>query len=407
LSLILLSGSLACKPKDKIVQNNNDAPRNSAAAQANEAEGRQVTILNINNVQGEIDSCGCRNDQLGGLAKRATIIENIAQRSPHLLLLDAGDCFFGSLRLDANDIPTLRLRQHIIVDAYNAIGYTALNVGEKDLADGVENLLDLSDKAEFPFISANLYYKNRDKPIFSEYLIKEVNGINFGIFGLANASFDPGAINATNLIVKEPEEQARRLVELLAPQVNIIILLSDLGFLADKELAKRVPGIQLIISGHSSTYLTDLERVGDTYLAAASSRGKYLGQIDLNIKNSVYRLSNPDEKKNLSKEQGIVMNNIQTLEGRLNQIETDMKKLASTPKDATIKKRFIQTREFILQSLAVKQQQLAEIKQKLTKTADMPGGSPVTYTLHKVSDETDDHEKIVAIIAHYEKELKP
>ena len=169
-----------------------------------------------------------------------------------------------------------------VIKAFNIIGCDAQNVGDNDLAEGKEYLLERADESNFPFISANLIDTTSGKPLFEPYVIKEVDGLRIGIFGLITYR---AKLGTPDLLIDDPYETAKRVVSELKEKCDLVIALTHLGVNDDKKLAQQVPGINIIVGGHSSSKLETPLRVNDTVILQAYLQGRYLGRLDLTIRN--------------------------------------------------------------------------------------------------------------------------
>jgi len=169
-----------------------------------------------------------------------------------------------------------------VIKAFNIIGCDALNVGDNDLAEGKEYLVKRAEESNFPFISANLIDTASGKPLFEPYMIKEIDGLRVGIFGLVTHKTK---LDNPDLLIDDPYETAKRVVSELKEKCDLVIALTHLGVNDDKKLAQQVPGINIIVGGHSSAKLETPLRVNDTVILQAYLQGRYLGRLDLTILN--------------------------------------------------------------------------------------------------------------------------
>lgn len=168
------------------------------------------------------------------------------------------------------------------IKAFNIIGCDALNVGDNDLAEGKEYLLERAEESDFPFISANLIDTTSGRSILEPYIIKEVDGLRVGIFGLVTHRAE---LDMPDLLIDDPFKTAKRIVDELKGKCDLVIALTHLGVNDDKKLAQQVPGINIIVGGHSSSKLETPLRVNDTIILQAYLQGRYLGRLDLTIRN--------------------------------------------------------------------------------------------------------------------------
>ncbi len=185
----------------------------------------------------------------GGVSRRKTLIDAIRNEGGNQMLLDAGDVFQGTLWFT-------QYQGLADLEFYNAMGYEAQAIGNHEFDKGPDPLADYIKRANFPILSANISADASTSiaGLFKPWIVKEVGGQKIGIFGLtteetpAIASPGPG-VTFTNYI-----EAARKAVaELKAQGVNKIIALTHIGITFDRELARQVDGIQVIIGGHSHT----------------------------------------------------------------------------------------------------------------------------------------------------------
>jgi 5'-nucleotidase / UDP-sugar diphosphatase len=201
--------------------------------------------------------------------------------------LDSGDLFFDRYRkaIRPEDLTAQSEKARLILKSYNMMGYDALGIGDDDLTLGKEFLVDLSKKAGFPFVSSNLMDKETGLALFKDHVIKEKEGLRIGIFSLLSPYFISGESDSrsSGIVFREPLEEAKRLVGRIRPETDLVILLSHLGYMADIELAEAVPGIDLILGGHSGHSLTYPVRIKDTIIVEVGAKGLHVGEVDLQL----------------------------------------------------------------------------------------------------------------------------
>jgi hypothetical protein len=164
------------------------------------------------------------------------------------------------------------------------MGYDVVNVGEKDLMIGLKFLSEMSRKAKFPFISANLVDKKTGKGVFKPYVIKEIAGLKIGIFGLLDDTFnstlqerDPG------LSILDPFSTSKTLTKSLREYCDFIVILSQLGESKDRKLARENSQIDLVLGGGGESKRAVTERVHEVPIYRLEPRGGYLGRIDYSL----------------------------------------------------------------------------------------------------------------------------
>lgn len=219
---------------------------------------------------------------MGGLSGKATIVE--AQRktsdSP-VLLVDAGKSLFTG-KTHNNQQAQLAKAQDI-AKAYMLMGYNAVAISAADVNAG-SLFLDQTLKKGFPWLSANLVDKN-GTPVAPSHLIKTVHSLKIGIIGLTD---DITPSNNYSLIDYQPA--LKNLLKELESESDMIVLLSNFSGDTNRRIATESPGIDIIISSDGSLGKMAPELVGQTLITQTSSRGKYLGKLEIewNAGNSWY-----------------------------------------------------------------------------------------------------------------------
>ncbi|MDI3547110.1 MAG: 5-nucleotidase / UDP-sugar diphosphatase [Halanaerobiales bacterium] len=243
------------------------------------AEKVEITILHTNDTHSRVEE----GKYAGmGFAKLSTLVKEERAKNPNLLLLDAGDTFHGQT------IANL-VEGESIVKIMNAIGYDAMATGNHDFNFGKERLLELNEMTDFPILAANIKYED-DSPFLDAYVIKEVGGVKVAIFGLATpeTTYKTHPKNVKSLVFESPVKAAKVMVDQLKDKADVIIALTHLGLSEGSEytsamVAKEVPGIDLIVDGHSHHALKEGKRVGDTLIVMAGEYDKNLGVVNLTV----------------------------------------------------------------------------------------------------------------------------
>ncbi len=185
--------------------------------------------------------------------------------------------------------------------AFALMGYHAIGIGDDDLSLGKTFLLKLSKVSNVPFLSSNLIEEDSGKPLFQHHIMKEVNGLKIGIFSLLSPDVFSGLSDPRKkgLIFQDPIETAQKMVRELAPQSDLMILLSHLGYPKDVELAQKISGIHIIVGGHSGVHLSDPPVFKDTIILQTSSKGMYAARLDLTLLNNKVSFYNITTKRSL------------------------------------------------------------------------------------------------------------
>jgi 5'-nucleotidase len=223
-------------------------------------EDVHLVILHTNDTHSRMDPFpmdGGPFQGLGGVARRASLIRRVRAESPHVLLLDSGDIFQGTPYFNF-------FKGEIEFEAMSALAYDVATIGNHDFDNGVPGLAEMMPRATFDFVSAN--YDVAGSPLASRvrpWVIREVGGVRVGIFGLGIA-FAGLVLEGLHEGVHytDPFAAARRSVsELRTEGCSLIVCLSHLGYRyrddapSDTLLAQEVEGIDLILGGHTHTFM--------------------------------------------------------------------------------------------------------------------------------------------------------
>jgi hypothetical protein len=201
--------------------------------------------------------------------------------------VETGDLLFSrDSVLNPNAKTIGRLKAAVYMKAYNMMGYDAFTPGELDLSLGIDDLIKMSQQADFPFLAANLLDSQSNQPILKPYVIKEmreVGGIRVGIFGLISNRFPPRSLPAgrEKFKIVDPIEEAKKVVAILKPRCQVIIALAHLEADEERMLADKAEGIDFIVNGRLTHAQASPRLFNQTQIFVAGSRGEFLGQVDL------------------------------------------------------------------------------------------------------------------------------
>lgn len=254
----------------------------------------QLTVLHTNDVHSHIDpqkADGRKYGGLGGASKRAALIEQIRQEGQDVLLLDAGDLVQGTPYFNFFD-------GKVEYELMNAMGYDAMTLGNHDFDNGVEGLLRMLDRAKFSCINSNYDLRGSAalKSRVKKYQVFRKAGRKIGVFGLG---IDLNGLVAdrhfSGVVYQDPIAIAKEMVQELRKNqgCDMVICLSHLGFeypnekVSDLVLASGLDGIDLIIGGHTHTFLEKplvvpsvVDLGHETVVNQVGWAGIYLGRLD-------------------------------------------------------------------------------------------------------------------------------
>jgi 5'-nucleotidase len=224
----------------------------------------KITILHTNDVHSHIDPFGSedgRNANMGGVARRASLIESIRKENPHTLLLDAGDIFQGTPYFNYYG-------GELEFKLMSKLKYDAATIGNHDFDNGIDGLYAQLPHAEFEFLSANYDFSNTIMNTHAKpYKIFKKDGVKIGVFGIGielEGLVDPAMYKETKYL--DPVETTQEMTRILKTEAHcdLIICLSHLGYnyktnpnkISDLKLAALTKDIDLIIGGHTHTFLS-------------------------------------------------------------------------------------------------------------------------------------------------------
>ena len=237
-----------------------------------------ITILHTNDFHGALRPKQVDGGESGGAANLVGLVERKrAAASGPILLLDAGDALQGTFISNSN-------YGEAVVEVMNAAQVDAMTLGNHEFDWGLDVLQERIAQARFPVLAANIQtVAGRPLPGVKPYVILGADGVRVGVIGLTY--HDIKTIVAASAIAGirslPPVNAVRRVLPELTEQADVVLVLSHLGLAPDKELARAVPEIPLIVGGHSHVVLRGGERVGETVIVQAGAYGEHLGKLVL------------------------------------------------------------------------------------------------------------------------------
>jgi 5'-nucleotidase len=226
-----------------------------------------LTVLHTNDWHSRIEAFpmdGSSVQGLGGAAARVALIDKIRKESEHVLLLDAGDIFQGTPYFNF-------FGGELEYKLMSKMGYDAVTLGNHDFDNGIEGIIKQLPHASFDFINCN--YDVSQTPLaqhIKPYKVMTKGGLKIGILGVGIElnGLVPEA-NYKGIIYNDPVTAANKVATILKnnQKCDLIICLSHLGYkyggdkISDVKLAEQSEHIDLIIGGHTHTFLNQPERI--------------------------------------------------------------------------------------------------------------------------------------------------
>ena len=229
-----------------------------------------------------------------GMAARATLIQSIrdevAGTGGHTLLLSGGDINTGVPESDLQDAePDFK--------GMNYMAYDAMALGNHEFDNPLSVLRQQHDWARFPFLSANIINQDTGMPLFKSHEIFDLDGLKVAVVGfttqdtvrIGNPEFLQG------LEIQSPIAVATKIVPAIAANSDLVVAVTHMGHYrfgenggnapGDVALAKAVDGLDVIVGGHSQTATFSPDVQNDTLIVQAKEWGKYVGRLDLQLRN--------------------------------------------------------------------------------------------------------------------------
>ena len=257
----------------------------------------QLTILHTNDFHSRFEpiskyDSGCSAKKnlagkcFGGSARLATAIAAARKRTNNSILVSGGDQFQGSLFYTY-------YKGSFAAEMMNKLKYDAMTVGNHEFDDGPEVLRGFMDKVHFPVLMSNADF-TAEKILagkLQKSVIIERGGQKLGLIGLTPVDTDELSSPGKKIIFKDPVGSVQAEVDkLTARGVNKIIVLSHSGYDVDKKVAAGTKGVDVIVGGHTNTYLSNTSKkaegpyptmVGNTAIVSAYAYGKFLGELNV------------------------------------------------------------------------------------------------------------------------------
>lgn len=249
---------------------------------------KQIVILHTNDTHSRMEpipETDPATPDKGGVVRRATYLEQIRKAEKNVVLLDAGDFLQGT--------PYFNLfKGEAEVEAMNLMRYDAATLGNHEFDYGLDVLESVVRKARFPIVCSNYDFSQTQLAnLIKPYLVIHKEGVRIGIIGLG---VQPQGLiasdNYAGMKFLDPAETANRLAQELRThhKCYMVVCISHLGYTGDLALAEKTRHINLIIGGHSHTFMKEPEirknaDNNDVMIFQTAGRGAFVGKIDITL----------------------------------------------------------------------------------------------------------------------------
>jgi len=263
-------------------------------SEADAKKHKQLVILHTNDTHSTILPVSPNIDDKeiagrGGFLRRVNMIKEQRQQNPDLLLFDSGDFSQGS------GYYTL-FKGEVEVGLMNLMGYDAATIGNHEFDFGLDNMARIFRLANFPIVCSNYDCTGTVlEGLIKPYITLKRNGVKIGVFALSPALkglvFDGNCEGITYL---DPAETAQKYIGILRKQekCDVVICISHLGWkdseYTDEQMLQGVEGCDLVLGGHTHTYMKELEYAPDKTgkqipVDQNGKHGAFIGKLLLNL----------------------------------------------------------------------------------------------------------------------------
>lgn len=216
----------------------------------------------------------------GGYARIGAIVKQIRAENPdRVLFCDCGDTLHGTY-------PAVQTQGQALVPVLNLMGFDAMTA-HWEFAYGPAIFKQRASELGYPMLAINVYDKAAKERYFPAYSVKEIGGVRIGLVGIACNIVDktmPASYSEGLYFTLGREELPAILDELRTREkVDLIVLISHLGFPQDMKLLSEVQGVDLCLSGHTHNRLERPAVQGQTLIIQSGCHGSFLGRLDLEI----------------------------------------------------------------------------------------------------------------------------
>lgn len=277
-------------------------------------EQKVVTLLFTNDVESAYDPIPAfwlaDLEWIGGIAQMATLIRELRKTEPNTFLFDSGDIFTGALaKLTEGELA---------FELMTSMGYDAMVIGNHEFEYGAEIFAWEKNRAPFPVLGANLFYRGTNHPFTQAHTILERNGVRIGVIGIMGQDAATAIIPSfiAPLDVTDPAEAVRRSVNEIRDDVDFIVLLTHQGKTApmqtdaeidprlqrdidaDYRLAGAVEGIDVLLAGHADAGTPEPvihEKTG-TRIMQTYGQATHLGYLQLTLDGETGKIASHEGK---------------------------------------------------------------------------------------------------------------
>ena len=243
---------------------------------------RQLTILHSNDLHGDFLASEAGSGMVGGVSMLSGYVNKVRNDEENVLYVIAGDMLRGSI-IDSE------YKGISTIEIMNLLAPEVATIGNHEIDYGLTHLLFIERCARFPIINANMYLKLHGTRLFRPFHVLEAGGIRILFIGVLTkdvlASAKQEELVGQLVDIHDAAEEVKKITDAYrTPNIDLTILLTHIGFEKDKELAAELDpgcGVDLIIGGHSHTYLEEPCEVAGIPIVQAAVGTAQIGRFDI------------------------------------------------------------------------------------------------------------------------------
>ncbi|MGM9597960.1 MAG: bifunctional metallophosphatase/5'-nucleotidase [Eubacteriales bacterium] len=243
---------------------------------------KKLVLLHSNDMHGDFLTEKLDDKLVGGVSMLSGYVDKVRKEEPNTIYCIAGDMFRGSI-IDSE------YKGLSTIEIMNALAPDVVTVGNHETDYGISHLLFLEKCAKFPIINANLFIRTNQARLFKPHIILEVDGMKILFIGILTEEVlsqtkNEGLIGSFVGINEAAAEVGRICNAYNSTDIDFTVLLTHIGFEEDMRLAEKLDpawGVDVIIGGHSHTFLEKPAKVNDILIVQAGTGTDQIGRFDI------------------------------------------------------------------------------------------------------------------------------
>ena len=245
---------------------------------------KKLTILHSNDLHGDFMAKEVDKELLGGVSMLSGYVDKVRREEKNVIYAIAGDMFRGSI-IDSE------YKGISTIEIMNMIAPDIVTLGNHEVDYGVAHLLFIEKCAQFPIINANMYLTTNHARLFNSHKIIEIDGMKVLFIGILtesvlNSTRQDRLIGSFVNIHEAAAEVGKICNNYRTEDIDFTVLLTHIGFEEDQRLAEALDprwGVDIIIGGHSHTYLEEPKEVAGIPIVQAAFGTSQIGRFDIMV----------------------------------------------------------------------------------------------------------------------------